>query len=33
MGFNSIAQIVDAENSGRTRRYAWRKVPSQATTA
>jgi hypothetical protein len=33
MAFNSVWQLVDAENQGRMRRYAWRKVPSQATTA
>lgn len=33
MTVNSIQQVVDAEISGAVRRYMWRKVPSQATTA
>jgi len=30
---NGIKDVVDAENNGRERDYAWRKTPSQATTA
>jgi len=33
MGVNSIKQVIDAETQGRLRRYQWRKVPSQVTTA
>ena len=33
MGVNSIKQVIDAENEGASRRYMWRKVPSQVTTA
>jgi hypothetical protein len=33
MGVNSIKQVIDAENKGAVRRYQWRKVPSQVTTA
>ena len=30
---NSVQQIVNAELNGQSRRYQWRKVPSQVTTA
>jgi hypothetical protein len=30
---NSVKQLVDAELEGQSRQYAWRKVPSQVTTA
>ena len=33
MALNGIKQLVDAELQGAVRRYMWRKVPSQATTA
>lgn len=33
MPINSTKQLVDAELEGRTRRYNWRKSPSQATSA
>lgn len=33
MSVNSIQQVVNAEINGAVRRYMWRKVPSQATTA
>lgn len=33
MGVNSVKQVIDAETEGRLRRYQWRKVPSQVTTA
>lgn len=33
MAVNSVQQLVDAELAGRTRRYMWRKVPTQVTTA
>lgn len=33
MTANGIKQLVDAEIEGAVRRYMWRKVPSQATTA
>lgn len=33
MGVNSIKQVIDAETDGASRRYMWRKVPSQVTTA
>lgn len=33
MAINSVRQLVDAELSGRTRQYNFRKTPSQATTA
>jgi len=33
MGVNSVKQVIDAETEGSTRRYQWRKVPSQVTTA
>lgn len=33
MSVNSVQQVVDAEISGAVRRYMWRKVPSQVTTA
>jgi len=32
-GLNGIKEIVDAELSGNTRNYQWRKTPSQVTTA
>lgn len=31
-GFRGIADVVDAEREGRSRRYTWRKSPSQVTT-
>lgn len=31
-GFKGIKDVVDAENEGRSRRYTWRKTPSQVTT-
>jgi len=31
-GFENIGQLVDAELNGQTRRYTWRKTPSQVTT-
>lgn len=33
MTVNSVQQLIDAEISGAVRRYMWRKVPSQVTTA
>jgi hypothetical protein len=33
MSVNSVQQLVDAEINGAVRRYMWRKVPSQVTTA
>ena len=33
MSVNSVQQLVDAEINGAIRRYMWRKVPSQVTTA
>lgn len=33
MGVNSVKQVIDAETDGASRRYQWRKVPSQVTTA
>lgn len=33
MGVNSVKDIVNAELCGRVRRYAWRKNPSQISTA
>ena len=33
MSVNSVQQVVNAEINGAVRRYMWRKVPSQATTA
>lgn len=33
MAIANVKQMVDAELEGRVRRYAWRKTPSQATTA
>lgn len=33
MSVNSIKQVIDAETGGASRRYMWRKVPSQVTTA
>ena len=33
MTLASTKQIVDAELNGKTRRYTWRKTPSQTTTA
>ncbi len=32
-GFKGIKEIVDAELTGNTRNYQWRKTPSQVTTA
>ena len=32
-GFANIKELVDAELNGQTRRYGWRKTPSQVTTA
>lgn len=31
-GFRGISDVVDAEREGRSRRYTWRKSPSQVTT-
>lgn len=33
MSVNSIQQVINAEVNGATRKYMWRKVPSQVTTA
>lgn len=33
MALSGIRQLVDAELEGRSRRYTWRKTPSQTTTA
>ena len=33
MSVNSTQQVINAEINGATRRYIWRKVPSQVTTA
>lgn len=33
MAVNSVQQVVNAEIEGAVRRYMWRKVPSQVTTA
>lgn len=33
MTVNSVQQLVDAELAGRVRKYQWRKVPTQVTTA
>lgn len=33
MAIANVKQMVDAELEGRVRRYAWRKTPSQVTTA
>lgn len=33
MSLNSVQQVVNAEIEGAVRRYMWRKVPSQVTTA
>lgn len=33
MSVNSVQQVVNAEIEGAVRRYMWRKVPSQVTTA
>ena len=32
-GFSNIKELVDAELAGQSRRYSWRKTPSQVTTA
>jgi len=32
-GFVSIGEFIDSELKGQTRRYTWRKTPSQVTTA
>lgn len=33
MSVNSVQQLINAETDGASRRYQWRKVPSQVTTA
>lgn len=33
MALRNVKEMVDAELEGRTRRYTWRKTPSQVTTA
>lgn len=33
MSTSSVKSLIDAELDGKTRRYTWRKTPSQATTA
>lgn len=33
MSVNSVQQLINAETNGASRRYQWRKVPSQVTTA
>lgn len=33
MAVNSVQQLINAETNGASRRYQWRKVPSQVTTA
>jgi hypothetical protein len=33
VALSNVKQMVDAEIDGRTRRYTWRKTPSQVTTA
>jgi hypothetical protein len=33
MAANSVQQLIDAELAGQNRKYQWRKVPSQVTTA